>query len=226
MRMIALAAALAVLPTVAHAAKLTLGQGVNDTLPIVGATDSWTFYLRKGQDYAVEYLAKDDSQAAWTLRAPSGSVLKRWQTAEDESYGFAFRAPATGTYRLDGRAVEIEQSDIISYYLRVAKDCRNKLPTTCYINVGATQTRWADYGYDIDYVRLAGLTAGRTYTVSLVNNTYEGSDTIRLVNGQGTVLGQGPSITFKAPATTLYVRFEEDNDSGGGPYKLTLKPSD
>jgi hypothetical protein len=221
MRLIALAALLVATPTLAHAAKLSLGHGIKDDLPAVGAMDRHTVYLKKGQDYAVEYIAGDDSQAAWTLRSPSGSVLKRWETGEDESYGFEFRAPATGTYRIEGRAVEIEGS-VVRYYLEVAKDCRSRLPTACYINVGVTQSRRADYGYDIDYVRLAGLAAGKSYTVSIATEG-EVFPSIRLVNGQGTVLGQGQSITFKAGSVALFARFEQDNDSGGGPYKLTLK---
>jgi hypothetical protein len=210
------------MPTFAEAAKLTLSQGIRDDLPTVGATDRHTVYLRKGQDYAVEYAALDDSQASWTLRSPSGSVLKSWGTAEDESYGFEFRASATGTYRIEGRAVEIEGA-AVRYYLEVAKDCRDRLPTACYLNVGSTQSRRADYGYDTDYVRLAGLTSGRSHTVSITTDSGAVVPSIRLVNGQGAVLGQGASIAFKAGTTTLFARFQQDNDSGGGPYKLTLK---
>ena len=223
MRIIALATLLATTPTLAHAAKLSLGQGVLDDLPTVGATDRYTVYLRKGQDYAVEYIASDDSRATWNLRSPSGAVLSTWETSEDESYGFEFRAPATGTYRIEGRAVAIEGGKV-SYFLRVAKDCRAKLPTACYINVGATQSRWADYGYDIDYVRLAGLKAMQLYTL-LSSTTEPGKvdPTIQLVDERGTVLSEGDNITFRLPTTTLFVRFRQDNDSGGGPYKLTLR---
>lgn len=223
MRMIALVTMVAAMPAMAQAAtKLTLGQGMNDNLPAVGSTAQFTVYLRKGQDYAVEYLAFDDSKAAWNLRSPSGSVLESWETSEDESYGFEFRAPATGTYRIEGRAVELEGA-AIRYYVRVAKDCRDRLPTTCYINVGATQTRWADYGYDTDYVRLAGLTAGKSYTVSITPGSSKVPNTIDLVTSDGAVKGSGPSVTFKASTTSLFVRFATDNDAGGGPYKLTLK---
>jgi hypothetical protein len=219
MKMIALAAMLAAMPTLAQAAKLSLGQGVNDGLPKVGATDEWTVYLRKGQDYAVEYLAADGSKSAWNLRTPSGAVLKSWAPSEARSYGFEFRAPVAGTYRIQGRAVEAAAS----YYLRVAKDCRSKLPTSCYLNVGTTQTRWADYGHDGDYVRLAGLTAGKLYTLLATTDSAKVTPTIQLVDKAGTVLSEGDNIIFRLYTTVLFVRFRQNNDAGGGPYKLSLK---
>jgi hypothetical protein len=222
MKALALAAVLAALPTLAHATKLSLGQGINDSLPTVGAMDGHTVYLKKGQDYAVEYKAADDGKSNWIMRSPSGAVLRSWQTGESESYGWEFRAPTTGTYRFEGRSVDTG-GHAVAYFLRAAKDCRDRLPTACYLNVGATQNRRADYGYDTDYVRLAGLTAGKSYTVGITTDSGAITAIIQLVNGQGTVLGQGQSIPFKAGTTALYARFDLDNDEGGGPYKLTLK---
>jgi hypothetical protein len=219
MRMIALAAMLAAMPTFAEAAKLSLGQGINDDLPTVGAMDRHTVYLRKGSDYAIEYLAGDSAKTVWTMRSPSGSVLKSWEASSAKSYGFEFRAAVTGTYRIEGRAVEAGTS----YLLRAAKDCRNKLPTGCFLNVGATQSRRADYGHDLDYIRLAGLTAGKLYTVTMATDGGAATPTFQLVDARGTVFSEGDNATFRLYTTVLFLRFRQDNDRGGGPYKVTLK---
>lgn len=222
MKALALAAMLAATPALAQAAtKLSLGKAIRGDLPTVGSVDQFAVYLKAGKDYAFEVLTIDDALAKWTLRAPSGAILHSEETGESDSYGFELKAPVTGTYRLEGRSVR-NDGELNTYLVRVARDCSDHLPTDCYLNLGATQSRRADYGYDIDYVRLAGLAAGKTYTVSITAGSGDVDPTIRLVNGQDTVLDEGQSITFKAATTTLYVRFRQDDDSGGGPYKLTL----
>jgi hypothetical protein len=155
------------------------------------------------------------------MRSPSGSVLQSFETGEDESYGWEFRAPATGSYRIEGRAKAAGWAN--SYFLRVAKDCRDRLPTRCYINVGATQMRWADYGYDVDYVRLAGLTAGKLYTLTAATEVVNVDPTFQLVDERGTVLSEGDNVTFRLNTTALFARFRQDSATFGGRYTLSLQ---
>jgi hypothetical protein len=211
------------------ATTLKVGQQVNGNLSVIGKNYVWTIKLEKGKDYAFEVITSSDGYAIWTVKNPAGKTIHISETGEDESYGFEFRAIASGTYKIIGRAVEADEAN--TFHSRgFRSDCRGTRTTKCYLNLGATQNRYADYITDVDWVLLKGLTAGKQYTVTIADVGGQGWTSFDLVRAEGTVIAGGSpdfpaAITFIATGEALYARHRHDNDAGERVYSLTLQPA-
>jgi hypothetical protein len=108
-------------------------------------------------------------------------------------------------------------------------DCAPSKATTCYLNIGATQNRWADFNGDQDWVLLKGMTVGNRYTVTMAQVSGQSPTYLDVVRADGSVVASNResgewSLSFtKTSPDPLYARHWQDSEPGQGQYSLTLK---
>lgn len=218
MRMTMLAALLAATPALAQEppttlqASATAGTGTTTGgFDKAGDVDRYRIALKEGKDYAIGVRS---GASEWTVRGPTGTALCSALTLDGEDDGCEFRAGRDGFFTIEGRAQEAG-----GYTFRLHPDCRKDVKTRCQIRPGATQQHLLTYGTETDLVRLAGLTAGRSYAVELIDPPH--GATLTILKGTATVATGG---SFKAGTGTYYARIENDNVyDGSGPYRLSLR---
>jgi hypothetical protein len=198
------------------------GTGINrGTFEAAGDIDTYRVQLQQGQDYAFGVLV-EEGDGRWTVKGPTSTVLGDDVSGENEGWGFEFRAGRTGYYTIEGREIG-SATYPVHYTFRLNKDCRDDAKTRCTIRPGAGRGNIFAHGNDVEWVKLTNVSAGRTYTATLTTGLEAGL-TVRTSAG-ATVASGGKSLTFKAPAGTLFIVVARPDDpfTAGGSWDLALR---
>lgn len=180
-----------------------------------GDLDTYNISLPAG-DWSIGGRVIEEGIGEMAVRAPDGSLVGRKVTiADPQTAGLEFRSKG-GTYRINLREGGSNPPYPIHYNFIIKPDCRATSSTTCRIAPGQTKQSYRTAANDIDWHRLTGLTAGRTYTVTVGS----GGGQLAIVNAQGTAV-PSPDGKFKATTGTLFAKLTPLS-SEDAPYSLTL----
>lgn len=220
MRMI-MAALLAASPALAQEAPAQLAgnaRSFNGTWSTAGDVDAYTLRLEKGRDYALGCKAFDETGfGRGRVRAPGGAAVgKEFAIGDEQTLGIEWRAQAGGDYRItltEANGLHLP----VDYGCAIDPDCRPLATTTCALAPGGTKSWPLTSWNDVDWVRLANLTAGRSYQLAAKG----GGLTLQVVTGDGKVQASGNPIGFKG-AAGLFARVRSSVDDPG-PFELSLR---
>jgi hypothetical protein len=232
MRMIALVALVAATPVLAQEPPTPISPsaieatGIGITSGTFGDphdVDTWSARLNQGQDYAFG-VRGTPYYSNWRIKGPSGAVIWSDGTGENGGTGTEFRAGTTGTFLFEGRAVSPEAAWYpAKYEFRLHPDCRDDAKTKCQIRPGATQPHALAHGEEEDWVKLASVVSGKTYTATVASCPI--NPALEVLTGSGSRLARSETgtLTFKAPSVTAWLKVDGEVDHNGCGYSLTLR---
>jgi hypothetical protein len=228
MKTMLIAALLAATPALAQEppttlqASVTAGTGLTrGTFEAAGDLDHYRVALVQGQDYAFGVQVQE-GDGRWIVKGPTGTVLGDDVSGENEGWGFEFRAGRSGYYTIEGREIGSAVYPV-HYTFRLNKDCRDDAKTRCTIRPGASRGNVFAHGNDVEWVKLTNVSAGRAYTATLTTGLKAGL-AVRTSEG-ATVASGDKSLSFKAPAGTLFIVVARPDDpyTAGGSWSLALR---
>lgn len=185
--------------------------------------DTWSARLTKGRDYAFG-VRGTPYYSDWRIKGPTGTVIWSGGTGENGGTGAEFRAGRDGTFLIEGRAASPESVWYPARYeFRLHPDCRDDAKTRCQIRPGATQRHALAHGEEEDWIKLAGVVSGKSYTATVADCAI--NPALEVVTGSGSRLGRSEvgTLTFKAPGVTAYLKVDGEVDHNGCGYSLSLR---
>jgi hypothetical protein len=146
-----------------------------------------------------------------------------------EGTGCEFRPGRDDYFTIVAQDAGNSRSYPAPYTFRVDRDCRDDDHSRCRLTPSNSTSGPLSYGLDVDWIKLASLTAGRSYVATL---TPQAPVFFGVVTSSGAAAGPKvpvaggttQSITFKAMGATLFLKVEgSEAQNRGGPWKVSLR---